>query len=210
MRRTVLRLSAFVVLALTLVLSAPAHAATTPTPTAKKYPPAVQKLVDADSKTDCDEFAYAITANDTEIDTDAEVAQHAACSMDIGIALVALCTQMSPSSYGKFMKPATGNVWISCGVRVVNLGSGSQFVSPMDFSMVSATNTRYDYTVAPFVESPSDMFYGDYLPAEQKMDVRIAFEVSSTADKPLRLHYEPTISFSLSDKPSLDILIERL
>lgn len=198
-------------LALTLGLVSPAQAAPTPTPTTSKYPEAVQKVVNTDNPKTCDRVAWSVdeeTKNST--DSDEESFRYIACSIPTGLSYLAICASVSGDALGSpFLTIGVGNIYVICHMTVYNMGKESQFVSPMDYSIVSATNTKYDYTPAPFVMTPEKMYYGGDLPADQNVEFLIAFEVPTSAQKPLRLYVDPSLYWGEGDA-SVEIIIEKL
>ena len=210
----------YVVLALTLIVGAALGAsgvvaAVTPTATPRpratvtafptaKFPPEVQALVDRDSKTECDQVGWNLTRTRVKSGKN-EVT--AAC-LDDGTGIIAGCTHADTLEENSIIGPPSNRMWIVCLMQAVNLNDrGDIFVSPMDFTLVDATNQMYQYDPGPLVEMPDYLTYGGSVPPLQRMKVNVAFEIPKQYDKPLRLEYRPTLSF---DDEFLIIVIDSL
>jgi hypothetical protein len=184
----------------TLTKTATAKATSTPS-----YPSAVAKLAREDSASRCDRIGWNIWDGfgDYVADADSSVEHYAACGGDIGYSAGCIISTLGDS----YIAPAEGNIWVLCEVFAYNGGYDSVLVSPADFTLVDTNNRRYeiDFTALTMVRADEVLPTGSVLP-DQSVSGYVAFEVRSSAARPLRIEIEPFLDSSFGSKPAVIIL----
>jgi hypothetical protein len=183
----------------------PAKTATSKATSASSYPGTVAKLIREDSASRCDRIGWNSwdEFGDYVADAESSVEHYAACGRDIGYTVGCIISTISDS----YIAPSAGTVWVLCEVFAYNGGDDSVLVSPVDFTLVDANNRHYeiDFTALTMVDADEVFPTGSLLP-EQSVSGYIAFEVRSSAARPLRIEIEPFLDSSSSSKPSVVIL----
>jgi hypothetical protein len=192
-------------------LTASPKPANTPKPKATStpaYPSAVAALVSEDSATTCDRIGWNVWNRSGKVASDAEskFQHYLACGESLGYSVGCVISTGSDAYFG----PSAGNVWVLCNVLAINAGSESAFVSPFDFTLVDANNRRHDIDyMALTMVSASEMFPSDSVPPDQSVSGYVAFEIPSSAAKPIRIEINALLDYSLSSE-SLVIILDPL
>lgn len=108
-------------------------------------------------------------------------------------------------------KPKAGRTWIICAVVVANLGTGDEYVSPLDFSLVDASNTRYQVDYTPLVALGSEEgLASGVVPGKQNVNGVVTFDIPTEAAMPLRVEIRPSHNVSGGGDETLTVILDPL
>jgi hypothetical protein len=184
-----------------------ATAAKTATPKATStptYQTAVASLVREDSSWMCDRIGWNIwnRFGDYADDAESNVEHYVACA-SVGYSVGCIVSTLGNS----YAAPSPDSIWVICEVFAYNQEYESAIVSPADFTLVDANNRHYeiDFTALTMVAANEVFPTGGLLP-EQSVSGYVAFEVRSSAARPLRIEITPFLDSSFGSKPAIIIL----